>query len=1228
MTGQELLLRKPKPQNNQIMMLKKRPNYIFLILFSFFPLVSLYAQTVVNENFETARKLEVFGRGTAKVEQGVLKTKDAYMGFGDPESSDYEVSFKARTPKTENQVQIWAGFRASSRNDRYIIGLRGGIQNDLYLARLGYMGTDDHLALRHLDFNLVPGQWYSFKIQVVGNRIKVFLDNKSLPLIDVKDPYTEFSPKGKVILGGSWIANEFDELLIKPLPADAFKDNKVQEYVVPAVNKVQKRVRERSAYQPKTVKTLSKGRTSLSLTGDWLFAPGYETDQQKAISPESADENWHVMRVPQFWNPNREWLHGEKYNTASKGVADNHYQKEIERCEGYTFDYKKTDVGYYRQWLELPADVAGKNLELDFDAVSKVGEVFINGKKANEPHIGMFGAFKVDGSQLLKPGRNLIVVKVSRDYVKDIKDADKVTDVAVTVPITNKMIKDLAHGFYNDDPAGIWQPVSLIISDPLRITDVFIKPNLTGAEIELTVKNNTTKNSVFNLSTSIVENKTLQGLFSGEALKDQSLSAGEEKVFKYSISGLKPKLWSPSKPDLYNFNFIINKAKEETDRLTVESGFRTFTAKGDYFYLNGKAYWLRGGNHTPMSLAPNDTLLANTFSKLMHDGNIAITRTHTAPYSEVWMNASDHQGVGVSYEGGWPWLMINSSMPDAKLIDLWKNEFFDLIKKYRNHPSLLFWTVNNEMKFYDNDPDIERAKLKMKIISDVVKKMRELDPTRPISFDSNYIRKEKKFGKEFYANIDDGDIDDQHWYLNWYHGSVFSEFNGEWQQRFKNPGRPLISQEFSTGYPSETGHPTRFYTYVHQNPSSLVGNYAYEYADPKFFLEAQSFITRESAEAVRRTNDKAAGILHFAALTWFSNIENASLLKPERTYFQMKKALQPVLVSAELWGRHFYAGAELPVRFYVVNDREDGSAILQSTLQWSIQDKNGKVLKEGKETMPPVDYYGRKWIAPKINLPEKLSAEKIEAKLVIKLIEKEKVISTNDYEIVLADKNYIKPLGLNASKIVLIDQGGKIAQLAANSGINVLTATSFDEALMQKPDVLILSGIDSVNTSAAAAGKINGFVKNGGRLLLLNGGSLISVIFPEQIRGIVKENGEIVSMEIPESPIFKGIEPMELRYFNNNARQNPTVSTGAYRINRNSGVEAYAAFTKVHGYLEGNIYQRTKSLDAIRGFPIVKITNKGIAILSEMMLTKGSTDPIAAKLFANMLEELVEPVKE
>lgn len=1188
---------------------------------------SVFAQSSANltEQFsDPGKKLEKTDRGLLKIENGVLKSKDAYASFGGEEMGNYEFSFKARTPANGSEVQIWSGFRASSRNDRYILGLRGGIQNDLYLARLGYMGTDDHLALRHLDFPLVPGKWYDIRVQIAGSRIKVFLNKEELPWIDVEDPNTEFSPKGKVTLGGSWIETEFDDLRIKPLSSNIFSKGPVKEYQVKKIDKNRKREEERAAYKPVLVNNIGPSRTKISLDGSWLFSPGYETKSTAdAVSPSNPDQNWHIMRVPQFWNPNREWLHGEKYNTASKGVSDNYYQKEIDRCEGYTFDYKRTDVGFYRQWIELPENISGRYLELTFDAVSKVAEVFVNGKRASSPHVGMFGEFKIDVTKLLKPGKNLVVVKVSRDYVKDIKDADVVTDVAVTVPVTNKMLKDLAHGFYNDDPAGIWQPVALVVSEPVRITDVYIKPKLTGADFEVTVKNNTGDARKFSIVTAIDAVAQKSQLYNASALEDVTLNAGEEKIFTFSIGNLKPLLWTPASPNLYNFNFSIKVAGKELDRQSIVSGFRTFETKGDFFYLNGRQYWLRGGNHTPMSLAPNDTALANQFNKLMHDGNIMITRTHTAPYNELWLSSSDQKGVGVSYEGGWPWLMIKSSMPDQKLIDLWKNEFFDLIKKYRNHPSLLFWTVNNEMKFYDNDPDFERAKVKMGIISDVVKKIREIDPTRPVCFDSNYTRNEKKFGKEFFDKIDDGDIDDHHWYINWYHGSIFSEFKGEWQKSFKNPGRPLISQEFSTGYASETGHPTRFYTYVHQNPASLVGNYAYEYANPEYFLKAQTFITKESAEAVRRTNEKAAGILHFAALTWFKNIYQADKIAPHPSYSAMKKALQPILVSAELWGRHFYSGTKLPLRVYIVNDRDEGTELAETELQWSVRGEDDKIILAGKEAVPPVAYYGRKFIEPVINIPNTLPVSRINARLVLKLVEKGKTVSENEVELLLSDKKWLGVGRLKGKNIVLVDKLDGISPVLADLGIGSKKVNSVIDALKEKSDVLILSGLDSVNTSPSEVDRINAFVAAGGKLLLLNSGRLASSLFPGKVRNIFKENGEIVSIEVPESPVFDGIEPMDTRYFNNNKRENPLVVKSAYRINRGTGVEPLASFLKIHGYLEGNIRERTKKMDEMRGFPIVKISEKGTAILSEIMFEKATTDPIAGKLLVNMLGTLL-----
>jgi hypothetical protein len=1197
-------------------------------------LVKLQAQPEIKlqEKFENSgQPVEKTGRGLCTIENGVLKTREAYAGFGEKDWANYEIQFDARTPSSESQVQIWAGFRTYDRDDRYMLGFRGGEQNTLYLSRMGYMGTDEFLALRPLYFHPETGKWYHFRIEVCGERFRVFLNNETVPRIDVTDKNSQLAPSGKVILGGGWLTTEYDNLTVVNLAAGHLRGKTVKEYKkgLTAEEKEKKRQLERTAYQSIQVNQLSGSRTEITLDGQWLFMPEYELDNEhKAVTPSASDDKWHVMPVPSFWNPIRIWLHGETFGPHAKGVSDNYFQKETDRCENYTFDYQKTSAAWYRQWVELPATIKGKNIELNFDAISKVAEVYINGTKAGS-NIGMFGAFKVNGTSLFHPGKNLVTVKVTRDYVKDIQDANKVVDVAVSVDVTNKMLKDLAHGFYGGDPAGIWQPVTLVITDPLKINDVFIKSSLTGAAFEVTVKNNGTEKSRFSIETNITDKTTQESLYNGENLKDLELAAGEERVISYGIKDLKPKLWSPDSPNLYDFTFrlVDNNNKKEIDKSVICSGFRTFESKNGYLWLNGKRYWLRGANQTPFALAPNSRELADSFFHLMKAGNIAITRTHTSPYNELWMDAADRNGIGISFEGTWPWLMINGSMPDRKLIDLWADEYIGLLKKYRNHPSLLLWTVNNEMKFYDNDPDFERAKLKMRIVSDVVKRMRKTDPTRPVCFDSNYKRNVKKYGKDFFNEIDDGDIDDIHSYINWYDYTLFKQFNGEFQRTSHNEGRPLISQEMSTGYPNaETGHATRFYTIVHQNPQSLIGNLAYENSDPGNFLEVHSFITQELAEALRRTNEKAAGILHFSLVTWFRNGYDAQKIEPYPAYYAMKNALRPVLVSAELWGRHFYTGEKLPTRICIVNDQENGSDLGATTLTWELVGNNGKVIAEGNSPVPEVKHYTRQWITPEILIPAGLPDEKTEARLVVKLREKEQVISENEYAILLAKKEWSQPAGSKDKKIALVDFNQMKAVLDYLK-VNVTPAGSVGEVLKSKADLYIFSGLNpGSNCTEEEIKQIRALISKGNKVLLLHSEAAGKELYPEYIKGwIIPTEGDIVNMEIPESPVFDGIEPLELRYFNNNQREVPTVCHAAYKINRSPNVEALASQMKIHGYINGrSMEQRSDYMETIKGFPVVKIKDNGTVILSAMSLEKADKDPVAGKLLSNMLKDLLK----
>ena len=1036
--------------------------------------------------------LKTVGRGECSIADGVFRSKGSYACFGNPEWKNYSMSFKARAPKGAEQVQIWAGFRAYNRFDRYVAGIKGGLQDDVYLMRTGYMGTDEFMGVRPLGFHPVPGEWYSMKVEVCGNRIRVFVNGEKEPYIDVVDKNANLVPSGEVTLGGGWIETEFDDLIVTLLPDNYLKNVKAAEYRMAATSqqKEAKRRRERANYKAVMVNDIKPDRTEISLDGDWLFMPEYQLDDKaKAVSATTDDEDWHVMQVPNFWNPIRIWLHGETMPTPNgpnpKGVSDTYYQQETDRCEGYTFDYRKTGTAWYRQWLELPTDIKGKQLTLSFDAVSKMAEVYVNGQLAGS-NVGMFGDFQVDATDFLHPGRNVVVVKVTRD-----------------------------------------------------------------------------------------------------------------------ISGA---------------------AAQTSDAM---ENYYSSVRKDGFLYLNGRKFWMRGGNHIPFAICPNDSILADKFMQLMKAGNVQSTRTHTTPWNELWVSAADRNGIAISFEGTWSWLMIHSTpIPDKNVLDLWSSEWLRVMKKYWNHPSVFFWTVNNEMKFYDLDADMERSKEKFRIVSDVVKGMRELDPTRLVCFDSNYLHSKalRRFGQDFLNTVDDGDIDDNHAYYNWYDFSLFRFFNGEFQKQFKSPGRPLISQEMSTGYPNaETGHPTRSYQLIHQNPYSLIGYEAYDWADPMHFLKVQSFITGELAETLRRTNEQVSGIMHFAYMTWFRQCYNYKNIQPYPTYYAMQRAMQPVLVSAELWGRNLYAGEKLHTRIYVVNDSEDGRDLLPMALNWSIVDEKGKILASGTEQFPAVEYYGRKYIEPAIVMPSVLPSDKMNVKLKLVLVENGQTLSQNEYDLILANKRWNIAKVSENKKIVLLDKDNTSAVLDFLQ-VKYQKASSVKELVQikRKADLCIISGLKECTDDEKTL--LRTYQQKGGKLLLLNSKEIAKKVYPEHITGwIIPTEGDIVVMERDDAPVFDGIGVLDLRYFNNNKREIPLACHATLKANRNENVTELAGQMKIHAYIDGGKPEdRIQKIESMRGLTLLQIKDgKGTATVSTLCTEKADTEPIAGKLLVNMINTLV-----
>jgi len=1163
------------------------------------------------------------GRSSPQITADSVTLQDGFI-VSKESWSDCDFTFRAQAPQGSSQVQIWAGIRGRDRDSRYIFGLRGGDNNDVYLARYAPDGGDKFLGVAPLDFKPQVGTWYKLRAVAQGNRFQIYVNDETVPRINVLDDAPLWK-EGSVSLGGGWLPVEFRDVTVKESSVSASANTQVWQ--PPGFDREARRAQERAAYQPLKIDKIGPDRTEIPLDGKWLFSPDQElSGGTQPLSSDYDDNKWHVMDVPAFWTPCLSWLYGETgFNlgggvSSSKGICDKFYDAEQERLNNYTFDWKHTKSAWYRHYIDLPPDISGRHVELDFDAIAKVSQVWVNGTEVGA-HTGMFGELKCDITQAIQPGKNVIVVHVVG--VPEKHDDNKVVGVAVTVEVTSAMLNSLPHGMMKDDASGIWQPVKLVVTAPLAVNDVYIRPKLDGADFDVELRNGDAKPQQAKLDYIIRSTKDGSVLDASTQSRDVSVPSGGSQTVTVSTPQLNPKLWSPEDPNLYRLEVQVSSGGVIVDRLATEFGFRTFVTDKGRFLLNGKPYWLRGADHFPSSLQPNDDELARKFIQLAREGNVRVTRSHTVPMSETWLKAADELGMGVSYEGTWPWLMLKGEPPDEQLLKVWKDEFASLIHKYRNHPSVLLWTVNNEMKFeaFDKDDPV-LLKQKWTILDDMIKTMRQIDPTRPIVADSSYNR--KGVGNEYEEFIkpngfDDGDVDDVHAYFGWYEPSFFHFFKGEFGSR-SWPDRPLISQEMSTGYPrNDDGHPTRAYLFNHHTPQALVGDEAYENRDPSLFLKRQAFMTKELAETFRRADRQdCAGILHFAYISWFQDVWSAETIKPFETYYALQKALQPVLVSAELYGRHFYAGATAHRRVCIVNDADDYSDLPSANLNWEIQCE-GKALSQGTMHVPPVPYYSNQWLDVDFKMPESMPSARVDAQLVLKLEADGKAVSQNSYDITVATQAWaVDGLDAQTDKVVVFDpahQSDKTLQ-----GLPVGQVASLDNLQAGASEVLILGDAATTLGDSQVAAKVKQFVQDGGKVLLLNAGKQLPLQFPAQVPGYRDtHSGEVATMHEAESPVFNGLEPLDMSWFELGPDALPVACRGVYSIDRSrDDVMALADHCDIHAYLK-----KEEDIKDISGSPIVEIKlGPGRIIASEMALEAAPNDPIARRLLANMIMAL------
>jgi len=1128
-------------------------------------------------------------RGTATLEPAGAVLLGKMALWKAQEFGDFDLRCHARISEGVKDGAIWLRFRYRSENEHYALALRGWPAEDLYLYRFGPNGMDRLVALEPLRFSPAPGKWYDLRVSCAGPKIDVYVNGESRPRISVTDDRPLAA--GLVGVGGGYREAEYAELQVETtLPVSRARTDQARAAQQAAAARRRQRGALRARCRPVQLPRAEAGRQVVPLDGPWLFLPDQERDPRKdPRDPRADDRGWHAMEVPAFWTPVSWWNYGP-----GEGTSELWVQRERARMAALSFDPERTHAAWYREWIDVPRTYQGKRLALQFDAVAMACAVWLNGRSIGS-HVGMFAPFELElPPEAVRPGSlNLVTVLVTDGPYQTTGNPADLLGAEVAGQLTPEWLSGLPRGMYGRS-AGIWQPVRLVATSPLHIAEVYVRPALDGFDAEVTVAGAPVEGAL--LRATVTDAKTTQQL-----VQTQTSPGTTGPPVTLSAHGLAVNHWMPDAPYLYSLATELlapdGKTLDTDDRAI---GFRTFAVNGNHFLLNGRPYWLRGAGYPPSALAPNSAELANVFLGRMHDGNEVMARAQGSSFTEPWLKAADEKGVGVSLEGVWPWVMINDTPPPApELVGVWQAEWLGVMRKVRNHPSVLMWTLNNESLWYRAQMEDVR-KRKWEIATRIIQAMRQLDPTRPVVCDSCYIRDLQVFEAEVKPNgFDDGDVDDGHFYYGWYTDSPWrlypEDVAGLAPAPLERPFsgiRPAISQEFSAGYPnSDTGHPARKYVDQHHVAQAWVGDYAHEDRDPSVFLNRHAWLTKESIEVARRHRSKLCGLLSFCNSTWFRLPFDPSALEPYPVYEAARTALAPVLISADVPRRHFYAGDPISLRACIVNDSPDGADLPTATIQAQLVALDGTALAVVGVQVPPVPYYETRFAPLTLQTPAELPR-------------KERA----EYAVVLGMKAGERHLAENRFPLLGASKAWADADVAAAAAREGLTAG--------EGGTLVATGAAGV-AALRARPELQQFVMGGGRILVMNAGEAAEGLLPDVIEGVVDWRPEIVSFADEASPVLDGLEPWDVCWLNTEGGP-PVAATGGYRLRPVKGVKVIATGTRPHGYLkdpaEVQAYTAVVVLEASVG--------KGKVIVSEIPGAAAQTDPIAAKVISNLLKYL------
>lgn len=491
-------------------------------------------------------------------------------------------------------------------------------------------------------------------------------------------------------------------------------------------------------------------RERFSLDRGWRFAPGHAADEsldfqfrhmrdlvkagegRGAADPKFDDSKWKTVEIPHDWAIELPFVKSDDREIAEHGF----------RRIGPEFP--ENSIGWYRRTFEIPESDLGKRIQIEFDGVFRDSVVWVNGHRMGR-HDSGYTSFHYDITNYLNyGGKNVVTVRV---------DAG------------------LYEGWWYEG-AGIYRHVWLTKLSPLHIghwgTQIVTKQHGDDATavVSTTVVNDSDSEVVFDIDLAITDGEGFDA--ANETLGEMTLPPWSTDTFELHVKIANAKLWSCENPHLYKLETTLHVDGDEIDTTFTTFGVRTLRwDKDEGFFLNDKHVLIKGlcnhQQHAGVGIAMPDRLHEWRLERLKEIGCNAYRAAHYATTPEL-LDACDRMGILV---------MAENRLPGGAKEHC--DQFESMIRRDRNHPSIIMWSMGNE------EHTIQWSVVGERIGSTMVRLAHKLDPTRVVTT-AMYDRGVN----EGFVNVVD------------VHGWNYMNVGDMTAWRERNPNQPIVGSEESS----------------------------------------------------------------------------------------------------------------------------------------------------------------------------------------------------------------------------------------------------------------------------------------------------------------------------------------------------------------------------------------------------------------------------------------------